>query len=192
MCRSASVLAAGFVLAGGRSTRMGSDKALLSVDGHTLLEHTASNVRHAVGSVTIIAEPAKYAHFGIPVIADRYPNCGPLGGVVTALEVSHEPWNLLVACDMPDADPPFLKALIDAAASLSEPCECLAPRGPNGVEPLCAVYHRTALAKLREALRRNILRMRTATQSLNTRFLNIPGGGQLRNINTPEDWAAHE
>ncbi len=192
MCGAAPVTAAGFVLAGGQSIRMGRDKALLLLNGRTLVEHTAANVAAAAGNVTVIADPVRYAHLGLPVIADHYSGCGPLGGVITALTVTQQPWNLIVACDMPNAGRSFLEALLTAAARQPADCECVAPWGLHGVEPLCAVYHRQALAKLQSARERNLLKMQTVTASLQTTFLRIASVHHLRNINTPEDWAAHE
>ena len=171
---------------------MGSDKALLAIGGQTLLEYMATQVRGAAGNVTIIADPARYGGFGFPVIADWRPGCGPLGGLVTALDASAQPWNLIVACDMPNVDTAFLRMLLDIAFALPRGCECITPLGPSGPEPLCAVYHRDSLPKIRSAFHRNILKMRAVVESLNTRFVPVTDARRFRNINTPEDWAAHE
>src|SRR5579862_7372387 len=92
---------AGFVLVGGLSARMDSDKALLGVGGSTLVDQIASRVRAAAGNVTLIGPPENYASSGYNVIADRVTGCGPLGGVFTALSVTTAEWNLIVACDLP-------------------------------------------------------------------------------------------
>src|SRR5882672_6033560 len=100
-------LTAGFVLTGGRSSRMGRDKALLPVAGSgpagglSLVERTAELVRGAAGSVILIGMPERYAHLGLPVVADIVEDCGPMGGLLTALHVTHADSNLIVACDMP-------------------------------------------------------------------------------------------
>ena len=183
--------AGGFVLAGGRSSRMGTDKALLPVRGRTMLEHMAAQVLAAAGNVTIIADPARYSRFGLPVVADQRQGCGPLGGIVTALGVSEQPWNLITACDMPDLDAPFLIGLLDQAFGLRDPCDCVAPLGPAGLEPLCAVYHRDAMPKLRAALDRKILKMRTVIASLETHLVAVADPRRFRNVNTPGDWTDH-
>src|SRR5579863_10550524 len=77
----------GYVLAGGRSTRMGRDKALLPLGDSTLLDHVAHCVRQAAGNVTIIGPPDRYAGLGYPVAADLVNDSGPLGGVYTALSI---------------------------------------------------------------------------------------------------------
>jgi molybdenum cofactor guanylyltransferase len=184
------VPAAGFVLAGGRSTRMGTDKAMLSRNGRTLLEQAATQVEEAAGTVVIIGDPLRYGHFRWPVVQDRLPGRGPLGGVVTALEITTSPWNLITACDMPRLDSGFLAGLLDAAVALPAGLDCLVPLGRSGPEPLCAVYHRQALPELRNALERNILKMRRALDSLAVQYHSVPDMDRFLNINTPGDWLA--
>ena len=72
--------ASGFVLAGGGSTRMGRNKALLPFRGSTLVQHIAGIVRQAAGSVTLIGDPVQLAHLGLPVVADILPGSGPASG----------------------------------------------------------------------------------------------------------------
>src|SRR5262249_800619 len=109
--RTGATQAAGFVLVGGRSSRMGPDKALLPAGSRTLAEQSAHSVRQAAGNVTLIGDPEKYASLGLPVIADAVEGSGPMGGIYTALLHSKEDWNLVVACDMPGLAPDFLRAL---------------------------------------------------------------------------------
>src|SRR5512142_2916527 len=106
---------AGFVLAGGRSSRMGQDKALLPWKGSTLIESVAREVFNAAGSVTLIGSPERYGSLGFPVISDKIQGCGPLGGLHAALSVTTAEWNILVACDMPAVTSELLKELLAAA-----------------------------------------------------------------------------
>lgn len=184
--------AGGFVLAGGRSSRMGRDKALLPYLGRTMLEHVAAQVLEAAGTVAIVADPARYAHFGFPVIPDERGGCGPLGGIVAALAASTKEWNLMVACDMPQLDAPFLRNLIAAACEMPGALDCLVPLGPCGPEPLCAVYHRRSLPRLRSALDRNILKMKAVMASLDAHMVSVRDPGRFRNVNTPEDRAEND
>src|SRR5215471_2768618 len=110
-----TVSRAGFVLAGGRSARMGRDKALLEIEGSRLICRVAEAVAGAAGSVTIVGDPEKYGSLGYPVCEDVFRGCGPLAGVHAALAASVADWNLLVACDMPDVEPGFLTELLEQA-----------------------------------------------------------------------------
>jgi molybdopterin-guanine dinucleotide biosynthesis protein A len=169
---------------------MGTDKAMLSRNGRTLLEHAATQVEEAAGTATIIGDPSRYGQFRWPVIQDLSPGCGPLGGIITALEITTSPWNLITACDMPRLDSVFLAGLLRAAAALPTGFDSLVPLGPGGPEPLCAVYHRLALPELRNALERNILKMRRALDSLAVQYHSVPDMDRFLNINTPGDWFA--
>ena len=180
----------GYVLAGGRSSRMGTDKALLPIGGTTLLDHVARSVREAAGNVTIIGPPDRYSEFGYPVIRDLVENHGPLGGLYTALSATKTDWNLIVACDMPGLTAHFLDNLLQEAES--SPADCLVPSKPGrtGLDPLCAVYHRRCLPAAKAALDRKLLKMQDFVSSLRVSIWPVPNPGPLENVNTPEEWAA--
>jgi molybdopterin-guanine dinucleotide biosynthesis protein A len=95
------MLTAGFVLVGGRSTRMGRDKARLPVDSRLLVELVAHAVAEAAGSVTLLGNPAAFADLLFECLPDLRPGCGPVAGVETALASGRAELNLVVACDMP-------------------------------------------------------------------------------------------
>jgi molybdenum cofactor guanylyltransferase len=109
---------AGFILAGGRSSRMGRDKAMLEIDGVTMMDRAIDLLRR-VG-----IEPAVVGSFdesslrvGVPVIPDDWPGAGPLGGIATALRYSQTPWNLVIACDTPYLTTEWLEFLKDRACA---------------------------------------------------------------------------
>jgi molybdenum cofactor guanylyltransferase len=178
---------AGFVLAGGRSSRMGRDKALLPLNGSTLLDQVARSVLLAAGSVTLIGSPEKYGSLGYTVIPDRVPECGPLGGVYTALSATTAEWNLIVACDMPDVTTGFLKGLLRAAKTCG--ADCLVPETASGLDPLCAVYHRRCEPLAASAITHNILKMHDFISRLHTAKWPVSDPALLENVNTPEQWS---
>jgi molybdopterin-guanine dinucleotide biosynthesis protein A len=181
---------AGYVLVGGRSSRMGKDKALLPFGGITLGQYVADTAAAAVGKVTLVGDPERYGFLGYPVLADRYPGEGPLGGILTALALSAEEWNLVLACDMPAVSREFLIRLLEAAEASD--ADALTPAGPSGrPEPLCAVYHRRALTRFEHVFARGERKISLALAALHTVILPVEETGRFENVNTPADWAAY-
>ncbi len=179
---------AGFVLSGGRSSRMGRDKALLPIEGSVLVERTAVRVRAAAGSVTLIGAPERYGHLGLPVAADLIENCGPIGGLYTALKKTRADWNLLVACDMPGLTVEFLRELLDVARQCGS--TCLVPQTESGLHPLCAVYHRRAEGAVASAIEHKRFKMHDLLEVLEAQSFPVAEAAMLENVNTPVEWGA--
>ncbi|MBV9265741.1 MAG: molybdenum cofactor guanylyltransferase, partial [Acidobacteriaceae bacterium] len=131
--------AAGFVLAGGQSRRMGRDKAMLPWGSGVLLEDVAKRVAVAAGNVAVVGDPAAYGHLGIECLADLHPGLGPLSGIEAALASNRGTCNLIVACDMPGLPVEHLRALLRAAREGVSRC-VVTIDGAEKIHPLCAVY----------------------------------------------------
>ena len=177
---------AGFVLAGGDSSRMGRDKALLAVDGATLIERITGCVAEAAGNVTVIGSPEKYGFLDVPVIPDAIPGLGPLGGLLTALRSTTADWNLVVACDMPRLNADFLRGLVRAGERTQK--DAIVPVSPAGLEPLCAVYHRAILSRVEQAIHHKLLKMQDFVRTLDILEWPVTDLAALENVNTPEQW----
>jgi molybdopterin-guanine dinucleotide biosynthesis protein A len=181
---------AGFVLVGGNSSRMGRDKARLPFQGKTLVDHVASAVAEAAGSVTLVGAPERYETLGFRMLADQRTGAGPLAGIYTALAASPAAWNLIVACDMPGISAPFLRSLM--AAAQSSDADCLLPAGPSGLpEPLCAAYHSRCLEAIGAALDRNVRKITDGLAGLRIANWRVDESNWLRNVNTPEEWTQY-
>jgi molybdenum cofactor guanylyltransferase len=181
---------AGYVLVGGRSSRMGRDKALLPFRGGVLVESVAREVASATGGVVLVGDPVRYAAFGYTVIPDRYPEEGPLGGILTALHHTTAEWNLVVACDMPEVSAEFLRRILDAADQSD--ADALVPVGPSGIpEPLCAAYRRRSRAPLEGAFERGERKVTAAFAALQVVLWPMAELAPFQNVNTPEDWAGY-
>ena len=178
---------AGFILTGGRSTRMGSDKALLPWRERTVIEHLSLLVASVAGSSTLVGHPERYLHLGLPALADLRPGLGPLSGLETALASTSAEWNLVLSCDIPEVTRQLLESLFSHAAA-SGAAVTLIRDAAEELHPLCAVYHQRCLAAARAALDRNDLRLLDVIGHLQPEFLDIPAS--FPNINTPEDWSA--
>ena len=179
---------AGYVLAGGRSSRMGRDKARLPFRGMLLIEAVAREVEKAAGSAVLVGyrDPVP----GLLSIPDLHPGEGPLGGILTVLHHSPAEWNLVVACDMPEASAGFLNLLLDKAASSG--AAALVPAGPSGMaEPLCAVYHRSCRAAFDQVFDQGRRKVTEALAAVATIRLSVPETLYFQNVNTPDDWSGY-
>jgi molybdopterin-guanine dinucleotide biosynthesis protein A len=173
---------AGWVLAGGKSTRMGSDKALLNLEGAPLILRATGAAAAVCSSVSLVGDPAKYGLLGFPVVADEFAGCGPVAGIEAALHATSADWNLILACDMPALDAPVLELLFTGEA------DCVLPQYPDGkVEPLCAVYHRRCHPHIRAALEKGVRKVTSALEGLAIRYLPVSSEEPFTNLNTPED-----
>jgi molybdopterin-guanine dinucleotide biosynthesis protein A len=190
---------AGFVLAGGRSSRMGRNKALLEIGGVPLLVRTVRALQPVVNRVTVIGPPAAYRELHLTIVGDNYPGAGPLGGIATALAAAQEPWSFVLACDMPYLGPAWLQYLIERA--LVSSCDVVLPEsaysGAPLAEPLCALYHRRAGAPIRAALERGVRKVMEGLAGLRIERITaaesqpFDGEGMLfQNLNSREDYEA--
>jgi molybdopterin-guanine dinucleotide biosynthesis protein A len=176
---------AGFVLVGGRSSRMRRDKALLPAGSRTRPEQIADAVRRAVGNVAAIGGPEKYAPLGLPV-ADAGKGWGPMGGIYTAALHAKADGNLVGACDMPGVTANFPVAWIGGAGRSAR--RCVACATPGGIEPLWAVYHPRLLPALKSALQLKQLKMKDFLLRQKLELWPVAEGAALRNEDTPELW----
>jgi molybdopterin-guanine dinucleotide biosynthesis protein A len=180
---------AGYVLAGGNSTRMGTDKALLLCEGTTLVQRIGLMLRNVTCNVTLVGDPQKYRMLGFPVIPDLRPGFGPLAGMEAALLHSASEWNMIVACDMASLDCGFLQTLASEALELPAEKDCLVPVSPDRrPQPLTAIYRRRCLPVFSEALDRDRTKVTDAVNSLNGVFRQMADAKPFQNVNTPQDW----
>lgn len=183
-----------FILAGGASSRMGREKALVELAGEPLALRLANLAGPLAEQVTLVGPPQSFVELPLRVLADDVPGLGPLGGIATALRVSRQDWNLVLGCDLPFLTAEWLQYLIARAASC--PAEAVLPEGERGhFEPLCAMYRGAARAVIGAALARGVrkvtdglagLRIETLPASEWKRF--DSAGLLFKNMNTPEDY----
>jgi molybdopterin-guanine dinucleotide biosynthesis protein A len=180
-----------FILAGGKSTRMGTDKAFVLLDGQTLLDRMLELVRSVCAEVRIVGDRAKFADFAL-VVEDVFPGCGPLGGIHAALRSSQTDLNLMLAVDMPFVSAALLDFLTKRARE-SDAMVTLA-HTRDGLQPLCAVYRRVFADSAEKALRAGRYKIdalfgETQTQVIEEAELQHEGfsGELFRNLNTPQD-----
>ena len=139
-----------FVVAGGRSTRMGEDKARLPWGEGTLLDHALARLRQVTDDVRILCGPTpRYAETGVPLVCDAREGTGALGATHAALrQLKEDGAALLLAIDLPLVPVGLLARL----AAADETWDAVVPLSPGGPEPLCALYR----ASCRDAVGRRL------------------------------------
>ncbi|HXX45381.1 MAG TPA: molybdenum cofactor guanylyltransferase [Candidatus Acidoferrales bacterium] len=184
---------AGFVLAGGASSRMGRAKALLEIGGVPLIVRTARLAAAVAGSATVVGGGGKYRTLGLRVIEDDLPGAGPLGGIATALRASEAPWNLILACDLPYLTRNWLEFLVQRG--VASQADAVIPMNTLGAEPLCAVYHKCGEPLIRTAIERGVRKVTDGLKELRVEAI-APAewkafdsdGLLFKNMNSPEDY----
>jgi len=182
-----------YILAGGASSRMKRDKALLTIGGAPLIVRTAALLETLTGPPTVVGPPSKYMGYGLRVVGDDTPGLGPLGGIATALRYTRHPWNLILSCDLPYITVEWLEYLMDRG--LASEAGAVGPQTDSGLEPLCAMYNQSSAAAIGDALGRGVRRVTDALASLRiepvlpTEWKEFDDGGLLfANMNWPEDF----
>jgi molybdopterin-guanine dinucleotide biosynthesis protein A len=183
-----------FILAGGKSTRMGTEKAFVELDGRNLLFRALDLTRAITPNVRIVGSRGKFSNHG-SVIEDVFRDCGPLGGIHAALRVSETELNLALAVDMPLVSPSFLRYLIGQAAAATE--LAIVPRCDGRLQPLCAIYRREFGDAAERALRKGRNKIELVFDEVSIRVIEgdeMARAGfscdMFRNLNTPEELRA--
>jgi molybdopterin-guanine dinucleotide biosynthesis protein A len=193
MPSSLRATATGAVMAGGKSSRFGRDKALLTVNGETLLARALRVLAGVTEEQIVIGPPERKSQAGtVQVVPDEYPESGPLGGIYTALHAASHELLLVVACDMPFLNPHLLAFLL----TLAPDYDVVLPRPDGRGEQLHAVYRRSCLDPIRRQLDRGDFKVDRFFGEVRVRFVDEDElrrcDGDLRsfqNVNTIEDWA---
>lgn len=182
----------GVILAGGQSSRMGSNKALLPFQGGRFVEAIYRQFSELFPEVLLVTNnPEQYAFLPCRKVVDIYPGLGALAGLHAGLHHAANPHIFAAACDMP-----WLKsALIRRLAALRHDCDVVIPQGENGLEPLHALYGKPCLGPMEESLssnRRRIISFFPQVQVQQMAKEQIaaidPDFDSFRNVNTPEDY----
>jgi len=181
-----------FILAGGKSTRMGTDKAFVPLDGRTLLARALDLARQLTSDVRIVGDREKFAPFA-PVVEDIFPGCGPLGGIHAALRSSQSDLNVILAVDTPFVSLALLQHLITRARKTPSAAVTV-PRASGGWQPLCAVYRREFADAAEQALTQGRYKIDALFDDGNTQVIaeeELQSSGFspriFRNLNTPQE-----
>jgi molybdopterin-guanine dinucleotide biosynthesis protein A len=179
-------------MAGGKSRRFGRDKALLTINGETLLARTLQTLGRVTSDLLVVGPPQRQHEAGAArVVPDEYPDSGPLGGIYTALRASALEHVLVVACDMPLLNVDLLRYLL----TIKDGWDVVLPRVDGHGEQLHAVYATACLDPMQRRLDsgeykidRLFADVRVRTVEEDELRRHDPELQSFWNINTPADW----
>lgn len=176
----------GVVLAGGKSTRMGQDKALLTLNGKPFIKHVASALQAVFAEVIVSANSTDYEFLGLPVVKDVYENCGPLGGIHAALTAAKTESVFIASCDMPLLTPAVIRFIIEKPFN----GDVLVASTRDYVQPLCGLYARSCLPTLESHLKGRTLSVSGFLCSLRSSCVDVDEHrSALVNINSEDDYS---
>jgi molybdenum cofactor guanylyltransferase len=165
---------AAFILAGGVSSRKGQNKAILEFAGVPLIVETVRVLDPLVRGVTVVGSPEHYVGLGLRAISDQnFGGQGPLVGIASALRTTQQPWNFLVACDLPYLSAAWVDWLLSRATKSST--QVVLPQSQRGVEPLAAVYRRECIGAIDTALARGV-------RGVSEALIGVPGDGPFTRL----------
>lgn len=184
--------ASAIILAGGKNTRIGRNKALIKLPiGETILQNIVDILQRIFPEIIIVTNQTKdYLRFNVHVVEDLIKESGPLGGIFTGLCYSVSKHNFVVACDMPFIQPALIRLLLEKSGTH----DVVIPEVDGEVEPLFALYSKSCIPTMLEHLQKQNLKIREVLSKLQVKKIGAEKIDQLDpehlsffNINTEED-----
>ncbi len=182
------------ILVGGQSSRMGQAKAFLPIYGCTFIEHQIRVLQYIFEDLFLVANnPDEYDHLNVGVVKDIIANKGPLVGILSALLVGEHEYVFVLACDMPLIDRRLIRELV----SQRHDADVVVLGHEGHVEPLLAVYSKSCIGPLEEAIFAGTRKAHEFLASVSTKTYNLPAtylvsGGlpPYYNVNTPKEYSS--
>lgn len=179
----------GYILAGGKSSRMGTDKGLMLFKGKAIIEYVIEQLQPAVNKVTIVSNNPEYEKFGFAVIADLIKETGPAGGIYTALNHTDTDLNFIVSCDMPFIS----KEAIEFMFQNKSKSQIILPVRQGKMEPLFGIYSKDCLFKWHELMEGAVIKLQEMVTNFQLNKIEVDNNVQFSdslfmNINTKKDF----
>lgn len=181
----------GVILAGGKSSRMGSNKARLNIGGETIIERIHATLRIVFPQTCIVADHVEeYAFLGVPVYPDLVKQSGPLGGIHSALANTTSEFRFIVSCDIPF----ITDELIRHVANSIDDADICVPQADGKIHPLCGMYRETCTRAVNERIGKKQLKLQELLLDLKTIIVPIDASlpfyhpRLLQNINSMDDY----
>ena len=175
------------VLAGGESSRMKHNKALLPICGQTLIEKIINQIKDLFNEILIsTSEEETYKFLGYKIVIDEKLKQGPLMGLLSSLKQSKNSINFIISCDIPDIDISFLIKML----SCTKKFDIIIPRYNNGkYEPLLAIYNKNIIPEIEKLLISGNRKIDPLFSICNTGFIEMDNERWYKNLNTFEDYS---
>jgi len=178
--------ATAIIMAGGASSRFRTDKAMLPIKGRPMIEHICNQLKPHFEQILVSAnDTSKYSFLGVDVVPDRIPGQGPIMGIASALEISANELNFVIACDIPQVDINFVKKMLAGAGN----CDVVIPKtGPSKNEPLFAVYKKNVSSVMDEVLAKGGRKISEIFDRCKVDFIELNNAEWLTNLNTENEY----
>lgn len=152
----------GIILAGGKSTRMGTDKGFLLLNDKLFVQYSIDALAPLVSEIIIVSDNSEYDVFGLKRINDITKNAGPVAGICSGLEVSSTEYNLILSCDIPLITSEVLQKLID---NIDDTSEIIQIESKGKSMPLIAIYKKDVINTFNTFLKNDERRLRVAIKN---------------------------
>jgi len=175
-----------FILAGGQSSRMGTDKALVLFKGKPMMEHVLKTLSHSFKNIILISNHSAHQSLGLPVIKDAFDNIGPLGGIIAGLKHSETEQNFFIGCDMPLVQVEVLDKILQESIGSPNSLPCYQGK----TETLCSILSKSSLPQLEQAVSEKHYRLYDILLALQPQLVDVShlcSFNPFANINTPDD-----
>ncbi len=172
------------LLAGGNSSRMGTDKGLLAIGSHTFTDEIVYNMS-VFDNMMISANSAEYERFNIRVVKDNFSRTGPIGALQAALSAAQADWIFTLPCDMPFVS---RDTVIDLFNKADFSKDCIITQADGRLFPTVALYSQKALDCIEGQIAKGDYKLMKIFDSLNTQTVTVPNPREFVNINTPQDY----
>jgi molybdopterin-guanine dinucleotide biosynthesis protein A len=179
----------GYILAGGKSSRMGMDKGLMVFNGKAIVQRVMEQMKPAVNKLVIVSNNPEYEKFGLEVVVDIIKNIGPAGGIHAALNHTNAEKNFLVSCDMPFITTGSIEFIIRHSLQ----SQITVPVYQCQTEPLFGIYSKECLTKWQELIQQGIIKLQDIISHFSLLKLDVDGNplfydSPFTNINTQDDF----
>ena len=177
----------GIILAGGKSSRMGTDKGFLMFDDKPFIQHSIDALKPLVSEIIIVSDNDDYDVFGHNRVEDLIKNSGPVAGIYSGLEASKTVYNLILSCDIPLINSEILKTILK---EIDEKSEIIQVENNNKTMPLIALYKTSCKNKFYKLLQQGEKRLQFAVNQCEVKTITLNKHYEIStsNVNSKEEF----